>query len=174
MADYKVNRFLGGLAFVNVLLLDQLSKFWITSLLAPGETKAFCPCINFVLVFNKGISFGLLNQGKPWQFIVIGMAILLISLWVLRQYWYAERGAQSFCLGMILGGAVGNLLDRVFRSAVVDFIDLYVENFSLPFLQQNHWPAFNVADSAIVVGVFLLFFLYRNKEKKKKGKEPAG
>lgn len=134
---------------VVTMMADQASKMWVLSLDAahqlPQNLTSF---FNLVLVWNQGISFGMLKSDTsygPW--LLKGLAgILMIVL--LRWLWTATSRLQAAALGLILGGAVGNLVDRFRHGAVVDFLDVY--------LQEWHWPAFNVADSAICVGVVLL------------------
>jgi signal peptidase II len=133
-----------------ILLCDQLSKWWILSVaMRPPRVTPITSFLNFVLVWNKGVTFGLLNRfahnSMPW--ILIGVALLILVLlgrWLLR----TSSTIVALGLGAIMGGAIGNVIDRVRYGAVVDFLDFYYHNY--------HWYAFNVADAAIVTGVTVL------------------
>lgn len=132
-----------------VCALDQLSKWWIVAdVMNPLRILEITPFFNIVLVRNRGASFGMLNNGGewgPWLLTALAFAIgvgLLAWLWRARSVWVAVA------LGMILGGAVGNVIDRLRFGAVIDFLDAHWGDL--------HWPAFNLADSAISVGVVIL------------------
>ena len=132
-----------------VLLLDQLSKWWALSNLKLGTPEAVLPFLNWLLLFNPGAAFSFLAQGSGWQrwfFIALGLIASAYLFWLLRKS--QQEKLLSCALSLILGGALGNVVDRMMYGAVVDFIDLYY--------QQWHWPAFNVADSAICVGASLI------------------
>ena len=136
---------------VLVAVLDQLSKWAVLELfMDPPRVIKLLPFLDLVLVYNRGASFGFLNmsaQWVPWLLTAIAIVVVIVLLVWLRR---AENRVLAAALGLIIGGAVGNGVDRVMRDrhAVVDFIDIYVGAY--------HWPAFNVADSAIVVGVIIL------------------
>lgn len=128
---------------------DQLSKHWIETILRPGEVRELTGFFNLVLAYNPGAAFSFLADASGWQreaFIALTLAAVLIIVWLLARY-TAER---LFCVGLalILGGALGNLWDRVALGYVVDFLDFHAAGY--------HWPAFNAADSAITVGAALL------------------
>jgi signal peptidase II len=132
-----------------VLILDQASKQWILGSFRLLETVAVTPFFNLLLVFNSGAAFSFLAGSGGWQkwfFIVLAMAISVWLLHMLRQH--ASESLLPTALALILGGAQGNVIDRLRFDAVVDFLDFHVAGY--------HWPAFNVADSAITVGVALL------------------
>jgi signal peptidase II len=134
-----------------VLLLDQLSKWTALSNLQMGVPEPVLPFMNWLLLFNPGAAFSFLAQGSGWQrwfFTIIGLAASIYIVWLL----YKSQSEKLLCiaLSLILGGALGNVLDRVMYGAVVDFIDLYYGNW--------HWPAFNIADSAICVGAALIIW----------------
>lgn len=163
LQSYRQKGIIAGLC---ILLVDQITKTWIVSQLYAYESIPLCPHFNIVCIFNKGISFGLLNNGKAWQFMVIGAGIFAVSLWLLSQFLRAKNSFQSIYLGFILGGALGNLTDRVIHGAVVDFIDFYIKNLKILFYSCRdwHWPAFNIADSAIVLGVLGLIIYHLSKD----------
>ena len=132
-----------------VVLLDQVTKYWISASFAFGETRAYTSFFNLVLTYNKGAAFSFLAAASGWQrgfFIAVALiAIVVISVLLAR-----HAGEKLFCvsLALILGGAIGNVLDRIVLGHVVDFLDFHVAGW--------HWPAFNLADSAITAGAVLL------------------
>jgi len=131
-----------------VLVIDQLSKITIVRLFSYGESLAVTSFFNLVLVYNKGAAFSFLSTESGWQryfFTALGIAAALFITFLLKRH----AGQRMFCtaLALILGGAVGNVIDRIAYGHVIDFLDIYVRNW--------HWPAFNIADSAICVGAVL-------------------
>jgi len=132
-----------------IALADQGTKQLISEALAPGEVRGVTGYFNLVLVFNRGAAFSLLADAAGWQrelFAVIALAASAIIVALLVRH-AAER---LFCAGLalILGGALGNLWDRIVLGHVVDFLDFHAWG--------HHWPAFNLADSTITVGAALL------------------
>ena len=132
-----------------VIALDQASKWWIvTVVMAPPRIIPLAPFLNVTLTRNRGISFGLLpleGLWGPWLLSALALAIVVgLFVWQRR----ARSRLISTAVGLIAGGALGNALDRVDARGVVDFIDVYAGSY--------HWPAFNLADSAITLGVALL------------------
>lgn len=148
-ADHRPRRSLVPffVAALIVVVLDQITKHLAVSRLDDGHVvDVIDGILTFRLTYNPGGAFGL-GQGQPWFFLVASIVISVMVIVLARK---VEDPRWVVPLGCILGGGVGNLIDRVFRSPggrVVDFVDLQV------------WPLFNVADSAIVVGVVLLFWL---------------
>ena len=143
---------LAALVAVGVLALDQLTKLLALARLAPG---ASVPVIDgflaLTLVMNPGLAFGILAATPPgWRWVVALLSLSALSVLAVLSIRVlpAAGGAAALGLGLIFGGAVGNLIDRGRFGAVVDFIDVYWRSY--------HWPAFNVADSAITVGVGLV------------------
>ena len=133
------------------LLLDQLSKWSALSNLKMGVPEQVLPFMNWLLLFNPGAAFSFLAQGSGWQrwfFTAIGLAACIYIIWLIRK----SQNDKLLCiaLSLILGGALGNVLDRLMYGAVVDFIDLHYANW--------HWPAFNIADSAICIGAALIIW----------------
>jgi signal peptidase II len=132
-----------------VVVLDQLAKYWISASFGYGEARAVTGFFNLVLTYNKGAAFSFLAAASGWQrgfFIGIALvAMVVISVLLAR-----HAGEKLFCLSLtlILGGAIGNVLDRIALGYVVDFLDFYVGGW--------HWPAFNLADSAITAGAVLM------------------
>lgn len=133
-----------GLAFV-LLLVDQFTKVLILAYYHPGESTYVASLLNIVRVHNSGAAFSFLAGASGWQrwfFVGIGVVAVFFILWMLRSH----AGQRLFCFSMscILGGAIGNVLDRLLHGYVVDFVDFHVRGW--------HFPAFNVADSAITLG----------------------
>ncbi len=142
--------------------LDQLSKWVVLSVvMTPPRILEITGFFNLVLVGNRGISFGLLSSDSPWgQPLLIALAL---GLSVMLVFWLrgAENRLLAGSIGLVLGGAIGNAIDRLNHGAVIDFLDFHLAGY--------HWPAFNVADSAIVVGVAIIVLeglFARGKENK--------
>jgi signal peptidase II len=138
-----------GLALaVAVLAADQLTKHLVLRHLVMGQPVEVTPFFDLVLVWNQGVSFGLLNGAggsSPWWLIGLAGAIAaLLIAWL----WREPRALPQAALWLVLAGALGNVADRLRFGAVVDFLDFHLGGL--------HWPAFNVADSAIVIGAGLL------------------
>lgn len=138
-------------AFV-VIAVDQLTKIWALNALTLYEPVSVFPGLNMTLAYNTGIAFSMLDEsGDAGRWLLSALAIvvsgvLLIWLWRLMRH----EKLLAAALGFVLGGAIGNVIDRIRFGHVVDFIDVYY--------QQSHWPAFNVADSAITLGAVLLIW----------------
>lgn len=140
---------LGLLSALVVLLLDQLSKWWIVAIvMQPPRVIEITPFFNLVLGWNRGISFGLFGGDgalNAWVLPVLACAVVaLVTYWLMR----AQTRAIGISLGLIIGGAIGNIIDRLRLGAVVDFLDVHAFGY--------HWPAFNVADSGITIGAALM------------------
>lgn len=135
-----------------VVLLDQLTKWLAERLLPLYEPLPLMPMLNLTLMHNEGAAFSLLADAGGWQrWFFAGFAVLVTTallIWLLRLSRH-ER-LLGAALALLMGGALGNLIDRVRTGRVVDFIDVYYQGW--------HWPAFNLADSAITIGVALLLF----------------
>ncbi|WP_046020149.1 signal peptidase II [Magnetospira sp. QH-2] len=149
MSDLRI-RLIPGLSLaLLVLILDQLSKWWIVErVMAPPQVIEVTSFFNLVMVWNRGVSFGLFDSGGDYSvWILSGLAmviVMVLAVWMGR----SERGGLNLLLGLIIGGAIGNVIDRFRYGAVADFLDVHMGGL--------HWPAFNVADSAITVGAILL------------------
>ena len=142
------------IAALIAFMLDQATK--AAALAGIFAIPPPLPFLDFVLMHNRGISFGILNGAAlpPWVFVGLGAALTaLLVVWLLR----AENGLTAVTLGLITGGALGNVTDRIRHGAVTDFIDLHVGAW--------HWPAFNLADAAICLGAAgLIFASFRRSE----------
>jgi signal peptidase II len=131
-----------------VILLDQLSKIMIAKTFSYGQSKTLTSFFNLVLAYNKGAAFSFLAAEGGWQrylFSGIALAAALFIIYLLKRH----AGQRLFCtaLALVLGGALGNLIDRIAYGHVIDFLDFHVGTW--------HWPAFNIADSAICIGAAL-------------------
>ena len=136
---------------VAIILIDQVSKYWILETFWSPTAPFSIPVTSFfdlVLVWNKGVSFGILASDNVYQQALIIGLTLLITCGLMIWLWRNQRPYLSVVLALIIGGALGNLIDRLRFQAVVDFLYVHVGSFS--------WPAFNVADTAITIGVVLL------------------
>jgi signal peptidase II len=134
-----------------VILIDQLTKITILKLFVYAEEKAITSFFNLVLAFNKGAAFGFLNNQPGWQrYFFTAVAVIAVGaiLYMLKKH----SGQRLFCwaLALIMGGAIGNAIDRLLYGHVVDFLDFH--------LKGQHFPAFNVADSAIFLGAVLFIY----------------
>ena len=145
---------------VFILILDRLAKTWMLHNLTPGDPLYIFPFFNLILVFNTGAAFSFLNSASGWQSIFLGCLAVAVSavilIWLmrvsLREWWLC------IALNFILGGALGNVWDRILYGHVVDFLDFHLGDW--------HFAIFNTADSAITIGAFMLilhWFLYPNR-----------
>jgi len=132
-----------------LIVADRLTKIVVLEMLAPGESRPVTGFFNLVLVFNKGAAFSFLAGASGWQTPLL-TAVALVAAAVITVLIPRHSGNRLLCCGLalILGGALGNLWDRLAWGHVVDFLDFHAAGW--------HWPAFNVADSAITVGAGLL------------------
>ena len=140
---------LGLVIALVVLVLDQLTKWAALDLLdLPARSIAVTPFFNLVMVWNRGVSFGMLTgiaAITPWLLSGLALGVVIGLLFWLRQ---SAHPLIAVGLGMVIGGAFGNVVDRLRYGAVVDFLDFHVAGY--------HWPAFNVADAGICVGAGLI------------------
>lgn len=133
-----------------VIILDQASKLWVVARFAEFEVLTVWPVFNLTLVYNTGAAFSFLSDAGGWQrwfFVVLGSAVCLGMVIWLRLLRDDER-VTAWGLVLVIGGALGNLIDRVRLGKVVDFLQWHWHDW--------YWPSFNVADSAITLGVALL------------------
>jgi signal peptidase II len=132
-----------------MLALDQLTKWWIIyHVMQPPQVIEVTPFFNLVMGWNHGISFGMLSSVQELSTWLLPCIVLVIVAGLLIWLFRVNQLRQAIGLGFIIGGAIGNLIDRVRFGAVADFLDFHVWGF--------HWPAFNVADSAITIGAAAL------------------
>ena len=142
-----------------MLFLDQITKLFVLDFLRDGSIL-INNNFNLVLVYNTGISFSLFQMNSYSGQLILaslgGLIVIFLFLWLLK----LKNVFHSLALGLIIGGALGNIFDRIIRGGVIDFIDLHIFDY--------HWPAFNFADSAIVVGALGIIYkgFFKNKTKK--------
>ena len=158
MPDYNTQHTRSGVSIVYwlslsvvVVLIDQVTKLWVGHGFGYGESKAVTDFFNLVLVYNSGAAFSFLSDAGGWQRWLLSAVAVAASVWII---WLLSRHTHqrlfSCALALILGGALGNLVDRVMYGYVVDFLDFY--------WGAHHFPAFNVADSAVSCGAALLLW----------------
>jgi signal peptidase II len=139
-----------------ILLFDQFTKLLVISRFELGDSQAVTSYFNLVRVHNSGAAFSFLSTASGWQrwlFTGIGIAAAGFMVWLLRSH--PQQTLFCFALSLVLGGAVGNVVDRMLWGHVIDFLDFHWDWLS-PIFYQGHFPAFNVADSAISVGAVCL------------------
>lgn len=144
-----------------VVIVDQLSKYLILNyVLGESMAIAYTPFFNLVRAWNTGVSFSMFNDWGWWG--IIGLSALALTIVGFLLHWlYKETDKlMQVSLGFIIGGAIGNVIDRIRLGAVFDFLDFHIGN--------SHWPAFNVADSFICVGAVIIIIhgVFMGKEKK--------
>lgn len=148
---------------VLAVVLDQITKYWVMARLTVHEPVAIMPSLNLTLMFNQGAAFSFLSQAGGWQrWFFTGVAVLVsivIVFWL--KHLPARKRWEAAALALILGGAVGNVIDRIRLGHVIDFIQVYYQDW--------FFPAFNVADSAITLGVILLLIDAVRKPSRKSG-----
>ncbi|GHM58267.1 MAG: lipoprotein signal peptidase [Candidatus Mesenet longicola] len=132
-----------------IVLIDQISKLLIRLLIASKGTIKICSFLKFIEIWNSGISFGLFDD-LPRNNIIFSLSSIIITCIFTYVLYKTRSKLVRFNFSLIIGGAMGNLIDRVYWGAVYDFIDIKIINW--------HWPTFNLADSFIVIGMLLLIF----------------
>lgn len=151
---------MGGIVAAVIIALDQVSKAWILqTVMQPPRAIEVTPFFNLVLAWNRGVSFGMFNTESSYgAMILIGVAMVIIAA-LAAWLWTAEHRWSAVAIGLVIGGALGNVVDRLQYGAVVDFLDIHGFGY--------HWPAFNVADAAICVGAGMLILesLFAGREK---------
>ncbi len=147
-----------------VVVLDQISKQIAANTLTMHDPQAFLPFFNFTLTYNKGAAFSFLSNAGGWQrwfFTVLAIGVSIFIFFWLKKLSSKEK-LLAVSLALILGGAIGNVIDRSLYGYVIDFIDwFYPSSKCLPLFfsinqQTCHWPTFNIADSAIFLGAVLI------------------
>ena len=152
LKNYNKNIYIDFIVILSIFLLDRISKLYIIYLdekLGNSEIY-FSKFFNIQLIWNDGIAFGLLAFNENIYYNALTGIIVLVTL-VVFFFMIRSKGIEKYCFMMILSGSLGNIFDRLYYSAVPDFIDLHYQNF--------HWFIFNVADIFITSGVLLLIFL---------------
>lgn len=151
MTIARRNWALFGAGVALVVVADQLSKLWVVQNLPPNQpvdlVAWLSPILSLTSITNTGIAFGLL-PGSGWLFAVLALGVVVIVPFLLRTIPLSDYWVYA-AMGLVEGGAIGNLIDRIVRGHVVDFLDVN-------FWPLRHWPVFNLADSAVVVGVAVL------------------
>ncbi len=136
-----------------IVALDQTTKLWAETALASGDPIVIFSWFNLILAYNKGAAFSFLAAAGGWQryfFLGIGLVAVVIIIAWLRRLQSSER-VMALGLSLILGGAIGNIIDRALYGHVIDFIQWHYRDW--------YWPAFNIADSAIMVGAALIILI---------------
>ncbi len=179
VSKHILKQILGFSLIVDLIFLDQLSKWWVleyifkpnldgaplnftewmtSSTRLPFTQIEISSFFNLSMVWNHGISFGLFQSGNPWPLTIIAATIAIIfSVWLSR----SKNWIETICLSMVIGGAIGNIIDRLHFRAVADFLDFHAIGW--------HYPAFNLADSFISVGIVILVMnsLFFDRDNKK-------
>lgn len=135
-----------------IVALDQWSKAWASAALASVGSIQVFPGLRWTLAHNPGVAFSMLSDGADWQralLSVFALSVATMFAWMLTRTARHERGTR-LAFALVIGGAIGNVIDRLRFGYVIDFIDVY--------WNRSHWPAFNVADSSICVGALVLLF----------------
>jgi len=139
-----------------IVLSDQITKYLVNKFINPFRFVELLPFLHLVNVRNTGSAFGMFRGFGNNVFIVISLVAIAFIFFML-----IKGREDSFSLSLILGGAIGNLIDRLFYGSVIDFIDVFAGRF--------HWPAFNIADSALTIGIGLIFIkLFKRGRNEKK------
>ena len=143
-----------------IFILDRLSKYFILELSSADENLniPITSFLNFNLVWNSGIAFGLFSFNEQFYYNIITLIIIIISL-VILFFAIKSKGVEKICFSIIFGGSLGNIFDRLYYTAVIDFIDIHINNI--------HWFIFNVADIFISFGVIVLISVEFLRIKKK-------
>ena len=148
------------LLIIIIFLTDRLSKLWIIKNLNINKEFEiiFSPYLSFNLIWNKGIAFGLFSFEKISSYNFLTILIVIVTIIILYML-FKTKGIEKYAFIMIFSGSLGNIFDRLYYSAVPDFIDIHYQNF--------HWFIFNVADIFITLGVLILIlreFIFKNKD----------
>ena len=143
--------FTNSLIILIIFLADRISKYYILNLAELENTVDIylTPYLNFYLIWNKGIAFGLFSFDEAYIYNLVSLVIIIITFIILIMI-IKSNGFKKYCLISIFGGSIGNLFDRIYYSAVPDFIDFHINNY--------HWFVFNVADIFITLGVICLIY----------------
>ena len=141
-----------------VLIVDQLSKWLVAAHLTAGSPIVITEFFSIIKVWNTGVSFSMFSHHGSLGVVVLSLLALAVCAFLLHWMWHETDKIKIVGLGMIIGGAIGNVIDRVRFGAVLDFLDFSVFSY--------HWPAFNLADTFICIGACILIFLEIFNDKK--------
>ena len=140
-----------------VLIIDQITKILILNEMVTPRTIEVLPCLNLILAYNTGVSFSMFSNNSPYILSAFALVVCAGLAWWMKS---EQDKLTRIGLSLIIGGAISNVIDRFLYGAVIDFLDFYVGSY--------HWPTFNIADSAICIGAFLIclksVFLKREKK----------
>jgi len=144
----------GGISLATIIfILDQASKWIVLNhLMVPPHTLPVTSFFNVVLAWNRGVSFGLFSSNNPYGVWILAAIALIFAIVLTLWIWQAQTKLMACAFGLVLGGAIGNLIDRLRFGAVTDFLDFHLYGY--------HWYTFNIADTAIVCGVGLILLEY--------------
>jgi signal peptidase II len=160
MRSLLQNKLLYYLLALVVISLDQYTKLLALQHLSFADPVPVVTYLNWTLLFNKGAAFSFLGDADGWQQWLFGGLAVAVSVFIIVTIWRLPAQARllSLALSLVLGGALGNVYDRITLGYVVDFIDVYLDSCGhlVRWFPACHWPAFNVADSAITIGAVLL------------------
>nr|WP_053097403.1 signal peptidase II [Candidatus Baumannia cicadellinicola] len=133
-----------------VLLIDISSKQWIINNFFLGESVSITPCINLLYTYNSGAAFSFLANQNSWNMFLLSFIAMIVSIVLLVMMYNSDyyNRISNIAYAMIIGGALGNLFDRIKYGVVIDFIDVYFDTW--------HWPIFNIADASICTGVIII------------------
>ncbi len=154
---------MGIMIALTIAILDQLSKWWIVEkVMQPPQVIPVTSFFNIVMGWNRGVSFGMFASDSPYNQWFLSALAISVAIGLTVWLWKNDNLLIATALGLVIGGAIGNAIDRLRFGAVADFLDFFIANY--------HWPAFNVADIGISCGAALLIFdsLFRNQESPKK------
>ncbi|MDB5934247.1 MAG: signal peptidase [Massilia sp.] len=140
-----------GIAAI-VVLCDQISKIAVSRLFTFGEEKVVTSFFNLVLAYNRGAAFSFLQNESGWQrYLFTGIGVVAVAFIVHQLRRHSAQRLYCWALALIMGGAIGNVIDRLLYGHVIDFLDFHFRGF-------GHFPAFNLADSAICLGAALFIY----------------
>ncbi len=145
-----------------VLLVDQFTKLLAINYLRFGIANSLMPGLNLTLAHNTGAAFSLFDHGSGWQIIMFTLLAIIVSIYLI--IWLVnskeEENINRIAICLILGGALGNMIDRISYGYVIDFISVYYKNY--------HWPIFNIADSSITIGASILLYEFFTRSRLKR------
>ncbi len=147
----RKNLFLGFAVIALAIVVDQISKWWINEHIYADAPLVFGDYFSVIKVWNSGVSFSMFSRHGNVGTVALTVLALVVCAFLLHWMWQETNRCKIVALGMIIGGALGNVIDRLRFGAVLDFLDFH--------LAQSHWPAFNLADTFICVGACILILM---------------